>query len=130
MHGLAPGGALVVDNDREALSAMRALLRGWGWHVWVASDAAQALAIGCDPDVLLLDYHLDQGATGLQALAQLRRRHADVPALILTADREQGVRDAVREAGASILYKPMKPLALRQFLQRLHRAPRARERVS
>ncbi|WP_461409747.1 PAS-domain containing protein [Georgenia sp.] len=130
VQGLPPGAALVVDNDREALSAMRGLLQGWGWHVWAASDAAQALAIGCDPDILLLDYHLDLGTTGLQLLERLRERHAAVPALILTADREQAVRDAVREAGASILYKPMKPLALRQFLQRLHLAPRMRVRAS
>ena len=115
----APGRALVLDNDPAARAAMQALLHGWGWQVHSASTPAQALAVDWRPQLLLLDYHLDHGVTGLDALPDLRARFGPIAVVVLTADRDAGLRQRISDAGVSVLYKPLKPLALRQLMRRL-----------
>ena len=116
---LPAGRALVVDNEPDALAAMHALLGGWSWRVHGARNLAQALETPWTPDLLVLDYHLDGGETGLDVLQALRARFGEVPAIVLTADREPALRQHVLEAGASMLYKPLKSLALRQVMRHL-----------
>lgn len=122
--GLAAGRALVLDNEPAARTALATLLQGWGWEVHIAAQPRQALETPWRPDLCVLDYHLDHGATGLDALRELRRVHPGVPALVLTADRDGELRQRVLEAGAMVLYKPLKPLAMQQVLQRLTAAAR------
>ncbi len=121
-----PGGrALVLDNEPAALAALGRLLADWGWQVHAARNAEQALAAPWRPDLHILDFHLDGGSTGLDVLRQLRARHADVPAVMLTADRDGELRQRLLDAGVGVLYKPLKPLALRQVLQRVTAAAQA-----
>jgi PAS domain S-box-containing protein len=110
------GHAIVVDNDPVALVATATLLRGLGWTV-DALRTPEAPATG--PDLLVLDYHLDAGRTGLDALRVLRARFGEVPTVFVTADRDVDLRARLQEAGGSVLYKPLKPLAMRQAMQRL-----------
>jgi response regulator of citrate/malate metabolism len=67
----------------------------------------------------VLDYHLDRGQTGLDVLVELRREHPGVQAVMLTADRDGELRQRLMEAGVVVLYKPLKPLAMRQVMQRV-----------
>ncbi|MEY2159641.1 response regulator [Rhodanobacter sp. FW510-T8] len=116
---LPAGRALLLDNEPAALAALGSLLAGWGWHVHAARNAEQALAAPWRPDLHILDFHLDGGQTGLDVWHLLRARYADVPAVMLTADRDGELRQRLLEAGVGVLYKPLKPLALRQVLQRV-----------
>ncbi|QWT21924.1 PAS domain-containing hybrid sensor histidine kinase/response regulator [Bacillus sp. NP157] len=119
---LAPsacGHALVVDNDPAALAATATLLRGWGWGVDALREPSAAVT--AEPDLLVLDYHLDDGRTGLDALRVLQGRFGEVPAVFVTADRDADLRLRLQEAGGSVLYKPLKPVALRQVVARLVR---------
>ncbi|SEV88523.1 PAS domain S-box-containing protein [Luteibacter sp. 329MFSha] len=116
---LPAGHAVVVDNDPVALAATASLLRGFGWTV----DALRAPEDDASPpDLLVLDYHLDAGRTGLDALRVLRERFGDVATVFVTADRDVDLRTRLQDAGGTVLYKPLKPLAMRQAMQRL--APR------
>lgn len=115
-QSLPRGRALVLDNEPAALSS---LLTSWGWHVHAARNAEQALAAPWRPDLHILDFHLDGGDTGFDVWHQLRELHADVPTVMLTADRDGDLRQRLSEAGIGVLYKPLKPLALRQVLQRV-----------
>ena len=48
------------------------------------------------PNGFLVDYHLDRG-NGLDAIAELSRRFgADLPAILITADRSPHVRETAR----------------------------------
>lgn len=116
---VSAGRVLVVDNEPVALAALSHLLRGWGWQVHAAAHRQQALAVPWTPHLQVLDYHLDAGRTGLDLWGELRRLHADVPTVILTADRDGDLRQRLVDAGATVLHKPLKPLALRQVLQRV-----------
>ena len=111
---------LCIDNEPKILDGMQALLGGWGCEVLTATDLAAALTRVGDaeapPNGLLVDYHLDRG-NGIDAIGELRRRFgADMPAILITADRSAGVLDAARALKIQVLHKPVKPAALRALL--------------
>ncbi|WP_114238287.1 PAS-domain containing protein [Dyella sp. C9] len=116
---LPSGRALVLDNEPAALSALSALLGNWGWQVHAARTLEQAQAAPWQPDVHIFDYHLDGGCTGLDVLQALGESARTVPTVILTADRDGDLRQRLLDHGLGVLYKPLKPLALRQLLQRV-----------
>lgn len=111
---------LCMDNDPQILDGMEALLGGWGCQVLKASDLTSAIAAieTAKPILsgLLVDYHLDD-ANGIDAIVELRRRFgADLPAILITADRTPRVRDEARARDVPIVHKPVKPAALRALL--------------
>ena len=111
---------LCIDNERAILDGMQTLLGGWGCRVLKAADLTEALAAieggGVEPDGMLVDYHLDAG-NGIVAVAELRRRYGDgLPAILVTADRSERVREEARAAAVHVLNKPVKPASLRALL--------------
>lgn len=110
---------MCIENDARVLEGMKALLGGWGCHVAATpglAAALQALRSGPRPDVLLVDYHLDEG-NGIDAIKVLREKIGDeLPAALVTAERSPQVRGAARAAGIQVLYKPLKPAMLRAFI--------------
>lgn len=109
---------LVVDNDAAVLAATAALLSGWNCEVLAAADAGavQAQCRRARPDLLVLDYHLDGGVTGLELRAGLGAGLTELPCIVITADHGEPVRAAVAAAGCDLLHKPLKPLALKSLL--------------
>lgn len=110
---------LIVDNDEEALQALRQLLLSWGCEVTAVTDVA-AIGPSAQQAVLwLFDYHLDDGDTGVALWKRQAALHGPRPTVILSADTGSATRDAVRAAGLSLLSKPFKPLALRWAINHL-----------
>ncbi|HEU0153253.1 MAG TPA: PAS domain-containing hybrid sensor histidine kinase/response regulator [Arenimonas sp.] len=110
---------LCLDNDREILDGMEALLGRWGVDVRVAETVAHALAAAqADrPDVLVADYHLHDELDGLGALQSLRAVCGPhTPAVLVTADGSDELKRAARDLGIPVLTKPVKPASLRAFL--------------
>lgn len=113
---------LVIDNETQVLEGMVSLLDTWHCHVIAASDAEGAISeldrTGEQPELLLVDYHLDRGRFGTDAITAIRRRlGAGVPAAILTADHSPAIRkDVSRFDGVSLLLKPIKPARLRALI--------------
>ena len=113
---------LVIDNEQMVLQSMQGLLQQWGADVLTAADLEQALSClqGRAPDLALVDYHLDGGRTGLQALTALREQFgAELPALMITADRTEECRQGARSLGVAVLNKPIKAGKLRASLDTL-----------
>jgi Na+/proline symporter/signal transduction histidine kinase/ActR/RegA family two-component response regulator len=118
---------LCIDNEPKILDGMEALLSGWGCSVTKAPDLRKAIAMlrakNLNPTGLLVDFHLDEG-DGIAAIVELRRSYAaELPAILITADRGAAVRAAARLQNIQVLYKPIKPAALRALLAqwRVHR---------
>ena len=114
---------LVIDNEPLALGALTALLQRWGHEVIPATHAAEARA-HCEgrpaPDLLLVDYHLDDGESGIEVATALRLLwQLDVPCAVITADPTRTARDAAAAEGYALLQKPVKPAALKAIMQRL-----------
>ena len=112
---------LVVDNERAMRESLARLLTDWGFEVSLAGGDQAALAASRThrPDLLLLDYHLDDGLTGLELMGRLRAAGVDCPAVLISADHAAEVRQAAKEAGCEFLHKPIRPLALKSLLNRL-----------
>lgn len=111
---------LCIENEPQVLAGMESLLSGWGCQMIAASGLSAALAAMASgaqrPDVLLVDYHLDDG-NGIDAIVALRQQlGARIPAALVTADRSPAVRDEARANDIQVLNKPVKPAMLRAFL--------------
>ncbi|WP_267428394.1 hybrid sensor histidine kinase/response regulator [Methylobacterium sp. GC_Met_2] len=118
---LSGAHVLVVENDASTADALARLLQNWDARVSTFRDLAgvrAAMAAGAArPDILVLDYHLDDGACGLDVAAYLRGRRLDpLPAIVTTADHTAEVETRVAAAGAELVRKPIKPAQLRALL--------------
>ncbi|MEO3998096.1 PAS domain-containing hybrid sensor histidine kinase/response regulator [Mesorhizobium sp. CAU 1732] len=120
---------LCIDNDPRILEGMRLLLEGWRCRVTTAAGLRDQPAGTFDtkPDVILADYHLD-GENGLDVILALRDRwSADVPAILVTADRSNEMRTAAADLDVMVINKPVKPANLRTLLTRYRKLLSAAE---
>ena len=119
-----PLRVLVVDNDTVVLEATRQLLESWGATVRTATTPDEALraAAALSPQAWVLDFHLDDGATGDALHQALSLRHPLGIGIIVSADHGEAVRQAVLAVGATPLTKPLKPLRLKSLLAAMARA--------
>ncbi len=111
---------LCLDNELTILDGMQMLLEGWGCKVHKAPDLPAAIATIAEAkialDGLLVDYHLDEG-NGIDAIVELRRRFgANLPAILVTADRSLRMRTDANVRDIQVLNKPLRPAALRALL--------------
>ncbi|MBM3557968.1 MAG: hybrid sensor histidine kinase/response regulator, partial [Alphaproteobacteria bacterium] len=113
---------LCVDNDRQILAGVKALLEEWGCRISVAADLDRTLAVVAadgPPDVVLIDHHLGEGQTGFAVLDRLTEVGVKAPAILITADHGDALRDAARARGVPLLNKPVKPAVLRSLMSQL-----------
>ncbi|WP_086933514.1 PAS domain-containing hybrid sensor histidine kinase/response regulator [Agarilytica rhodophyticola] len=111
---------LCVDDQQENLDALNALLIKWQAQVMQAthrSDAMQCIAVQ-KPDMLMIDYHLGNSANGLELIQEIREYLAEnIPAILLTANREDSIVKQCQVLDVNYLSKPIKPAKLRSLLQ-------------
>ena len=110
---------LAIDNEPRVLEGMRTLIGKWGCEVATASGLEEALTrLDPAPDIVIADYHLDDG-DGLSAIAAVRAKLGSaIPAVLATADRSVEVRAACERDDVALLNKPVKPAPLRALLTR------------
>ena len=117
---------LVIDNDARVLDAMRGLLRSWGCRVVTAesdnSVLASLAATALPPDLIISDFRLSDGKTGIEIIERLRSAFsAPIPAFLVTGDiAPERLREA-RAMDLHLLHKPVGPMALRAMLNQLLR---------
>jgi len=114
--------AWCVDDDPRVCEATRALLERWGCQVAFAGGPQAALAMaapGNTPRLLLLDVRMGAfHGPGLRD--ELCRRWGAEPATILvTAERDDGLRREAAARGWGFLSKPVRPPALRALISQL-----------
>jgi signal transduction histidine kinase len=115
---------VVIDNDATVLDAMQGLMERWDCNVRCGRNLeGLASNAGTDaflPDIILADYHLDDGRNGLDAVHALRLAAGRaIPTIIITADHSPVIADAARELDCELLLKPVKPAELRALMQHL-----------
>jgi signal transduction histidine kinase len=111
---------LCIDNEPRILEGMALLITGWGCTVGQADSLAALDDIiehrEPPPEIIIADYHLDDG-NGIEAVLKLRQKYqADIPALIITADRTPEVRAEAERHDIGVQHKPVKPAAMRAYL--------------
>ncbi len=103
---------VVIDDDPLVLEATGGLLRSWGCCVVTAESCNEALVClaqteaGRGPDLIVCDYQLSRGPTGVDAIERLRSAFGEIPALLISADASSP-RCEVGPRAYHLLYKPV-----------------------
>lgn len=116
---------LIIDNDRQIQIGMQTLLSGWGCEVTTADSfdsAASQFAGEALPDIIIIDYHLDDGQTGDVVVEQLHAHFGTaVPTVMISADRSEMLKYRLEAMAMPLLNKPVKPAQLRALLSTMVR---------
>lgn len=115
---------VVIDDDRDVIEGTCEMLKRWGCEAVGALDIEQAMAKltenGEVPDILISDFRLAAGRTGLDAVAHFQKHFvASIHYLVITGETMPAELQAVNQAGIQILHKPVKPGELRNALHQL-----------
>ena len=117
---------LVIEDDALVRESLVGLIAGWRAVVVAAeglSGALSYLEAGLVPDLIISDYRLRDGENGIAALQQLRKQAGRaVPACLISGDTDPALLLAVRQAGLTMLHKPVRPAKLRSLIARLARS--------
>ena len=109
---------VVIDDDPLVLEATEGLLRSWGCRVVIAESYGEAMMklseIGQRPDLIVCDYRLPQGPTGVDAIEMLRDAF-EIPALLISGDANSPPSET-RQGGYHLLHKPVNAAAFRAAL--------------
>jgi len=126
-HGRRTGAILMIEDDPDLRELLSQLLQDEGHQVTLAPDGPAALDMVAQgtlrPDLVLADYNLPGGLTGLQAAAKLREAVPGVPTIILTGDTSVGTLRGVAQQDFMQLNKPVKPDDLLRMIQDLLASP-------
>jgi two-component system KDP operon response regulator KdpE len=116
--------ALIVEDDKEIRSLIRASLSVEGFEVQTATSISEASAMlqHALPDVLLLDLGLPDG-DGEQLVRILRAQH-NLPILIISARHQEEQKIRLLDAGADDFL--VKPFSVPELLARMRVALRHR----
>ena len=119
MAGIVPftHNVMVIDNSVQVCQALTLLLESWGSQVESYSQVDEITPKSVAwADLLIVDYHLDHGLTGLQLVDSL---NITCPLLFISASNEPAVLDAIQAAHHPLLNKPIRPGHLRRVLENL-----------
>jgi len=119
----APARVLLVEDDASVREATRMLLKSDGYHVTAVASLAEALAHAVkDPrlDLLVTDYHLRDGKTGMQVIAALREAlRVPLRAILITGDTSAAVHELRVDSHLRLASKPLKAEELLGMLRAL-----------
>jgi signal transduction histidine kinase/integral membrane sensor domain MASE1 len=115
---------LIIDDVPIVLEGASGLLSKWGYSVvTAASDEAALIQLAARdqrPDLIISDYHLANGKTGIEALERIDAAFGgSIPAILISGDTApERLRDA-RDKGYTLLHKPVDPMRLRAVMHQL-----------
>lgn len=111
---------LVVENEQHTLQAITQLLQSWGALVLQASSINESEQIDSHIDLMLLDYHLDGGETGIQVASHVRAKFKrKIPGILNSADRSEKTRNEASRAELHFLPKPLKPPVFKHLIRQI-----------
>lgn len=105
------GRVLVIDDEQPVADATRLLLELEGFEVSVASSETEALECVLThlPDLIVSDFHLRGGETGVAVVAAVRQRvRRAVPVIFMTGDTARAAIADSRIQNARLLNKPVR----------------------
>jgi CheY-like chemotaxis protein len=114
---------VIVEDEPAVREGLTVLLQTWGATVEALPDLAAVQAWRADPareapDLLIVDYRLPEGHTGIEALEALRARWPGValPAIVVTGSSLGGHEDEAGRHDFHLLIKPVLPNKLRAMI--------------
>ena len=117
-HGASASKLVVIiDDDPLVLDAIGGLLRSWGFRVVTAASDNAALAqlaeLRQSPHLIICDYNLSEGTTGVEVIERLRNAF-HIP--MISGDAAPELLREAHGRGYHVLHKPVDPKTLRAML--------------
>ncbi len=112
---------LIVDDEADALEALRLVLEGEGFVVRSAASAREALALveAAEPDLVITDLRMPE-LDGLALVGALRRRERPIGVLVVSGAGDlQCAIDAMRAGAEDFVLKPLDGRALAGVIDRV-----------
>lgn len=112
---------LITDDDRAWRETLRQVFTVHGFQTWLAADGEEALHIVHRErvDLLLADMHMPR-LSGLELLRRLQRFQTAPPAILVTSDWTESLREeALRASAVDVLRKPLRLGQLVSTVQRV-----------
>jgi CheY-like chemotaxis protein len=112
--GLEPGPMrlLIVEDEMLIALGIEMIVQHIGHSVCAIAPTGPVAVAEAErhrPDLVLMDLHLGDGGSGLDAAAEIRRRF-DIPALFISANITPQIQQAAQNlAPAGFLSKPFSP---------------------
>jgi len=112
---------LLVEDDPAVQRATRMLLSLEDYRVTAVASLAEALEVArTGLDLLVTDYHLGHGETGIQVIAAIRQiAGAGLRAVLVTGDTSTAVRELPRDPNLRFASKPVNAEELLALLRDL-----------
>lgn len=124
-EGILPACVVLIEDEEVVRDGLESQLRDWGVDVLSgADDRIIALHLGRRrPDLIIADYRLRGGLTGVQAVHRLTAAiGAPIPAVLLTGETDPHCLADIRASGLAVLHKPLQPADLRREMSRMAQA--------
>jgi signal transduction histidine kinase/CheY-like chemotaxis protein len=123
------GVVLVIEDDPLILAAMRLVLADLRCTMLAATSVADAVALittSPPPDLVIADYRLPGGETGVEALTAVRARlGANLPVCVITGDLSPEIQARVEAMGGQFLHKPIRAEAMTALVEAAFRCGEA-----
>ncbi len=115
---------VIVEDEPAVRLGLEVLLKSWGASIvsfdtvagataWIRDCAADAQV----PDLLIADYRMENGRTGVDAITAMRERFgAALPAIVVTGSTMTGHDHDAHEHDFHLLIKPVVPNKLRAMI--------------
>jgi two-component system CheB/CheR fusion protein len=120
------GTILLIDDDPSILKLLQSFLAGEGYGVLIAPDGATALGLAATtpPDIIVTDYNLPGGMSGVELVTALRAQSGrELPGIVITGDISSATLREIADHGCVQLNKPMKLAELTSVIQALFTRP-------
>ena len=114
---------LLVEDDPDVRNATRMLLRAAGYEVMAVGSLAEALQNLQNTqriDLLITDFHLAAGETGVQVISHLRQQlDAALKAILITGDTSSAVKQLSQDSRLRLVSKPVQAEEFLKVVQQL-----------
>ena len=111
---------LIVDDEKNYLVVLQALLSGEGFETLAAESGARALALleEDEPDLVITDMRMPK-MTGLELISRLKENHPDLPVIVMTAyGTVENAVEAMKAGAVDYIAKPFENQELLLIIQK------------
>lgn len=108
----ASGLIVLIEDDVNVANAWGLLLEAEGYEVATGASVSEAKALikhlPVAPSLLISDFHLLDGSTGVEAVTEIRKYFAsEIPAFIVSGDTSKIVNEARLLENCTVMSKPV-----------------------
>ncbi|MET4180687.1 signal transduction histidine kinase [Bradyrhizobium sp. JR7.2] len=115
---------LIISDAPIVQEGTGGLLGRWGYTVLTTGSDEAALIRFAErqqrPDLIISDYHLASGKTGIRAIEQINAAFgSSIPAILISGDTAPEPAREAKDRGYILLHKPVDPMRLRAVMHEL-----------